>query len=60
MSAELNERIRALEKDLEDLPKIRDRLSALERFQAIGTTLFLAAGSVLTFCADYIRRKMGL
>lgn len=43
----------------EELEKIGNRLTALERFQTTLTALGLGLGALITFFADTIRKKLG-
>lgn len=60
MTREINERLALLERALEDLPKIRDDISALKRFQVAVTATIAALGALAAFFADGIRKKFGL
>ena len=60
MTRDLGERVALLERAVEDLPKIRDDISALKRFQVSVMAALAALGALATFFADGIRKKLGL
>lgn len=60
MSAEIRERLAALEAAAKEIPELRKEVEALKRFKIAATTLWAATLGIVGFFAEKIRKAMGL
>lgn len=60
MTAELRERVARLEVEVADLPRLRERISSLERFKIMVTTLWAATIGLAGVFGETIKKKFGL
>ena len=56
---EVHERLATLEAQADEIPVLKAKVAALERFQVMLMTGLAAVGAIISFFADTIRKKIG-